>query len=66
MNARQRAEIWIEAAKLARDNARTRRHMAKQWPSDRREWIERDLECAHEAFKRAYDYLKTARYLRAY
>ncbi len=66
MTIQGRVEVWLQAARLARDNARARRRMAKQWPSDHREWIEHDLEEAHKAFKRAYGYIQGARYLRSY
>ena len=64
MNATERANIFVEAAVMARENARTRRTMARTWTADHREWIEHDLTEAHKAFRRAYDYLHSARQLR--
>jgi len=66
LTARERAQIWIEAAFMARDNARGRREMARQWPDSHLEWSESDLRLAHAAYKRAYHYLDWARMLRSF
>ena len=61
---RERANLWIAAARDARNNARTRREMARKWAPTHPEWAEHDLELAHAAFDRAYHYLDWARMLR--
>lgn len=66
MTATERANIYVEAAIMARDNARQRRAMARQWPDHHPEWVANDLREARRAFQRAYGYLHTARQMRAY
>ena len=60
----ERIAILLEAAKLARDNARICRQMARAWPVERREWFELDMIKSHKAWRRAYSYLGQARQLR--
>ena len=59
-------EVYIEAARMARDNAHSRRRTAAIWPPEHREWIDHDLAEASAAFQRARYYLRTARQLRAF
>jgi hypothetical protein len=66
MTAKERANLWISYARLARDNARDRLRMASQWPDSHPEWRENDLRLAHAAYKRARDYLDWARMLRSF
>jgi hypothetical protein len=66
MTPRERADIWIEAARHARENARDHRHTASTWPSEHPDWVADNLAESHRAFQRAYGYLQQARYLRSY
>jgi hypothetical protein len=55
-------QSWIEAAQLARDNARTLRRRARVWgDAGRAEWADDLTYEAHRAFNRAYWYLARAR-----
>ena len=65
ITTRERIAILVEAACMARENAKVCRQMARAWPDDRREWTAADMTKAHQAFIRAYGYLRQARQLRS-
>ena len=53
-------EGCVTGARMARDNARNDRRMAREWPADAAEY-EAD---ARKAFRRAHEYLRMARSFR--